>query len=79
MNLWDWWWILPLSMIVLCILMMVFMMRNCMAKMRHMMSGAHNAKQTGTGMEMAGCPCMVMMGRFMKSTPPAKEQRSEGQ
>ena len=77
MNFWDWWWLLPLIMIVLCIFMMVFMMRSCMAKMRHMMSGAYNAGQTGTGMEMAGCPCMAMMGRFMKGTPPVKEQRSE--
>ncbi len=40
MNFWDWWWILPLVMIVLCIFMMVFMMRSCMGKMRHMMSGS---------------------------------------
>lgn len=79
MNFWDWWWLLPLIMIVLCIFVMVFVMRSCMAKMRRMISGAHIAGQAGTGMEMAGCPCMAMMGRFMKSTSPAKEQRSEGQ
>ena len=77
MNFWDWWWILPLGMIVLCIFLMVFMMRSCMARMRHMMSGAHAAGQTGTGMDMAGCPCMVMMGRFMKSAPPANMQKNE--
>jgi hypothetical protein len=77
MNFWDLWWIIPLIMIALCIFMMVFMMRGCMRKMKHMMAGASNAGSTGTGFEMAHCPCITMMGRFMKGPAPQKEQSNE--
>lgn len=67
MTIGDWWWIVPIIMIVACISIMIFMMRSCMVKMKRMMPGGHNTGQLGAGMGMAGCPCMAMMGRFMKS------------
>ncbi|GEM_PF-5166438 len=76
MNFWDLWWIIPLIMIAMCIFMMVFMMRGCMRKMKHMMAGAGSAGP-GSGMEMAHCPCMTMMGRFMKGPAPQKEESND--
>jgi hypothetical protein len=77
MYFWDFWWIIPLIMIAMCIFMMFFMMRGCMRKMRHMMTGSTQAGTDEAGMEMAHCPCMAMMGRFMKGPAAAKEQSKE--
>ena len=57
------------------IFMMIFMMRGCMRKMKHMMAGSQSAGQGGAGMEMAHCPCMTMMGRFMRGPASAKEEK----
>lgn len=73
MNFWDLWWIIPLVMIAMCIFMMVFMMRGCMKKMRHMTAGGAHSGQGGPGMETAHCPCMAMMGRFMKNSETNKD------
>jgi hypothetical protein len=78
MNFWDLWWIIPLIMIAMCIFMMVFMMRGCMKKMKHMMAGAGGPGSAGAGMDMVHCPCMAMMGRFMKGHGAEKEE-NDGQ
>ncbi len=77
MYFWNLWWIIPLIMIAMCIFMMVFMMRGCMRKMRHMMAGSQNTGTTGAGLEMAHCPCMTMIDHFMKGPATAKEQSNE--
>ncbi len=75
MYFWDLWWIIPLIMIAMCIFMMVFMMRGCMRKMKNMMAGYTQAGPGGAGMEMAHCPCMAMMGRFMKNPETGKGKK----
>lgn len=77
MSFGDLWWIIPLFMIAMCIFMMVFMMRGCMRKMKHMTAAGRSAGPADSGTEMAHCPCMAMMGRFMKGPSPQKEESNE--
>jgi hypothetical protein len=53
-------------MIAMCIFMMVFMMGGCMRRIKHMMAG-YKAESGEARLGMAHCPCMAMMGRFMKN------------